>query len=484
MAIVTGGPWMRRDERGGVLVSTMMLVLIMTLVGAGIFHAAVIDNRLALTDSHQSQTLFTAEAGLNVALRELGDGDGTNDFAAVFANGGSLTLFTNKPFPADAQGNALGSFTVTAHAVANSSPQRMTVTATGCMPAATGTNPCPTTNAQTTLRTEVVSQIHLAGPFFALGKFALSGNGALVDSFDSSVAPYATQHCQKITAPFDCGANVSADAGGGTASSTSVSIGNNTFIYGNVTDSLGVVSLNSGTNIYGDVFYAPAPNGSCTNCTTPTPVHGTASAQQTTPPIVPAVQPCGTFTSLSVVNSHITGTGWSYSQTTGDFSLPANKTITLAPLATGTSYCFHTLSVSGTFTINSAADPVIISLTGGMSVTSQGSLANTTSKALQFQVLSSATCTGSCTPSAPTNSIQISGGSAAYLYIYAPRTQIVASGGGDLYGALLGNDLQVSGGSKLHYDKALGNAGNLVGGIPSFTWNPGAWKTCQNPQCT
>src|SRR6266571_597796 len=347
MAIATGVQWMSRDERGSVLVSAMMLVLAMTLIGAGIFYAAVVDNRLALNNSDQVQTLFTAEAGLNVALRELADGDGTHDFTSVFNAAGTTTLFTNKPFGS-------GSFTGTAQAVANSNPQRITVTATGCMPAATGNNACPTSNTQATLRTEIVSQIHLAGPFFALGKFTLSGNGALVDSFDSSVAPYATQHCQKITAPFDCGANVTADGGGGTASTTSVSIGNNTFIYGNVTDSLGVVSLNNSANIYGDVFYAPAPNGSCTNCTSPTPVHGTASAQQTSPPIVPAVQPCGTFTSLSVVSSHITGTGWSYSQTTGDFSLPANKTITFAPLATGTSYCFHTLSVSGTFTISSA----------------------------------------------------------------------------------------------------------------------------------
>ncbi len=476
MAIATGVQWMSRDERGSVLVSAMMLVLAMTLIGAGIFYAAVVDNRLALNNSDQVQTLFTAEAGLNVALRELADGDGTHDFTSVFNAAGTTTLFTNKPFGS-------GSFTGTAQAVANSNPQRITVTATGCMPAATGNNACPTSNTQATLRTEIVSQIHLAGPFFALGKFTLSGNGALVDSFNSSVAPYATQHCQKITPPFDCGADVFADGGGGTSSTVSVSIGNNTTVYGNVTDTLGVVSLNSATNIYGDVTYAPSPNGSCTNCTSPTPVHGTPSAQQTTSPIVPAVQSCGTFTSSSLVTNHITGsTGWTYNQTTGDFSLPANKTITLAPLATGTYYCFHTLTLQGTLTVNSATDPVIISLTGGMSVSSTGSIANTTSKAQQFQLLSSATCTSSC--SAPTNSIQISGGSDAYLYIYAPRTQIVASGGANLYGALLGNDLQVSGGSRLHYDKALGNAGNLVGGIPSFTWNPGAWKACNNPTCT
>ncbi len=62
MAIATGVQWMSRDERGSVLVSAMMLVLAMTLIGAGIFYAAVVDNRLALNNSDQVQTLFTAEA--------------------------------------------------------------------------------------------------------------------------------------------------------------------------------------------------------------------------------------------------------------------------------------------------------------------------------------------------------------------------------------------------------------------------------------
>ncbi len=86
MAIATGVQWMSRDERGSVLVSAMMLVLAMTLIGAGIFYAAVVDNRLALNNSDQVQTLFTAEAGLNVALRELADGDGTHDFTSVLSD--------------------------------------------------------------------------------------------------------------------------------------------------------------------------------------------------------------------------------------------------------------------------------------------------------------------------------------------------------------------------------------------------------------
>jgi Tfp pilus assembly protein PilX len=491
MALAIEGQCMSRDERGSVLVSTMMFVLIITLIGAGIFYAAVVDNRMMRNDLNQDQTFYTAEAGLNIGLRELADSTSVNNFNHVFTNGGSVALFTNQPFPLDANNNARASYTVTAAAVPNTTPKQMTVTATGCTPAIT-TGSCPSANTQTTVQAVLIFQDTLAGPFFALGKFTLQGgSGALVDSFDSSQAVchpppasnaaqcYTTTKCQAM----GCGANVSANGGGDPATSATVTVGNKATIYGNVTDAFGVVSLNAGANIYGNVTYAPSPNGNCTGCWSPTPVHGTYTAQATTHPVPPAVQPCGTFTPLSVVQSNITPmSAYIYSQSTGDFSLGANKTITIAPITGG--YCFHTFTINGTANITNTTTPIVISLTGGLSVTSNGSISNTTYKAEQFQVLSSATCTGSCTPSPPTNSIQVAGGTNTYLYIYAPQTQIAVSGGGNLYGAMLGNDLSVTGGAQLHFDKALGNSGKLAGGIPNYTWSSGTWKTCKNPQCT
>src|SRR5262249_13390162 len=111
--------WLGRDERGSLMISGMMLVLVMTLIGTGTFTDAAMEKRVALKDTKQSQAFYIAEAGLNSALRELADGDGTHDFSSVFTNGGSVVLYTNTPFPVDAQANPLGSFTVTAQAVAN-----------------------------------------------------------------------------------------------------------------------------------------------------------------------------------------------------------------------------------------------------------------------------------------------------------------------------------------------------------------------------
>src|SRR5712691_3142932 len=87
--------WLVRDERGSVLVGGLMLVLVMTLVGSGVFYAAVLDNRAALNDGQQTQALYIAEAGLNAALRELTNGDGVHDFATL-STSSNTTLFTNR----------------------------------------------------------------------------------------------------------------------------------------------------------------------------------------------------------------------------------------------------------------------------------------------------------------------------------------------------------------------------------------------------
>src|SRR5207249_9333838 len=88
--------WLVRDERGSVLVGGLMLVLVMTLVGSGVFYAAVLDNRAALDNSQQVQASYIAQAGLNAAVREITDGDGKDDFATLNTTG-NTTLFTPTP---------------------------------------------------------------------------------------------------------------------------------------------------------------------------------------------------------------------------------------------------------------------------------------------------------------------------------------------------------------------------------------------------
>src|SRR6058998_4075434 len=51
--------------------------------------------------------------------------------------------------------------------------------------------------------------------------------------------------------------------------------------------------------------------------------------------------------------------------------------------------------------------------------------------------------------------IDLSGGSGSYAVVYAPNSPITISGGGAWYGAILGKSFTDSGGSAVHYDRAL-----------------------------
>ena len=48
--------------------------------------------------------------------------------------------------------------------------------------------------------------------------------------------------------------------------------------------------------------------------------------------------------------------------------------------------------------------------------------------------------------------VKLSGGSSAYLSVYAPRTSVELTGGAPVFGALLGKTLVISGGAAVHYD--------------------------------
>ncbi len=73
-----------------------------------------------------------------------------------------------------------------------------------------------------------------------------------------------------------------------------------------------------------------------------------------------------------------------------------------------------------------------------------GTITNTTGVPLNMQI-----------NYAGTQPIALSGGSGCYAVVYAPNSPISISGGGDWYGALLGASFTDSGGSAIHYDRAL-----------------------------
>jgi len=153
-----------KNERGVVMVISLLILAL--LVGAGV--GAIVSTQTDLKTSGNvkvgAQAFYTTVAGVNHAWEEMADGDGTNDFAAVFSTTGTTTLFNGTTFGS-------GSYTVTAKAVSGSVPNRIKVTSTGCLPAG---NPCPTGNSKAVI--EAQFDFFDIGPL--PGTITLIGSGA------------------------------------------------------------------------------------------------------------------------------------------------------------------------------------------------------------------------------------------------------------------------------------------------------------------
>jgi hypothetical protein len=230
----------------------------------------------------------------------------------------------------------------------------------------------------------------------------LSG-GSVTDSFDSSVGAYNAG---------------TAGSEGHVRSNGDISLsGGATHVKGNATAG-GTVSASGGSSV----------TGTTTN-----------NAPPITFPSVPVCSPYSSGTGISWVGSG------SYDFTTGVLKGSGGANITLA---NGT-YCFYSITLSGgsMLTING---PVKIYLQA-KSVLSGGSIANTTHLASNLQIFSS------YNNNTDKNGIVLSGGSGAYMVLYAPDTGITFSGGSEVYGSYIAANVTNSGGSDVHYDKALQN---------------------------
>jgi hypothetical protein len=146
------------------------------------------------------------------------------------------------------------------------------------------------------------------------------------------------------------------------------------------------------------------------------------------------VPACSPFTGTA----GISGGPFNYNAAKGDLTVGGGKSVTLA---NGT-YCFHDLTLSGGSKLN-VNGPVKIFLTGQLVAGGGGGFVNPTFVPSNLQISSSY---------AGKDGVKLSGGSNAYLSVYAPRTSVELSGSSPVFGALLGKTLVISGGSFVHYD--------------------------------
>src|SRR5215471_5207686 len=249
---------------------------------------------------------------------------------------------------------------------------------------------------------------------------------SITDSFDSSVSGYT-------------GYNPLTASGHGNVRSSSGDIslsGDSTQVKGDATaGGNGTVSVSGGATVTGTTTHGAPPLAF--------------------PPV--DTSPCGLPPDYSASDGI---TGGNYNASTGTLTASDGATVILAP---GT-YCFSSVTLSGGSALQ-VNDAVKIYLdikhsgdksdfTGG----SSGGVINTTGKAENLRIFSLSSSHG----------ITLAGGSQAYMAVYAPKSPIKFLGEGDFYGAVVGNTITDSGGTKMHYDVHL--SGLEGAGVVILTW--------------
>ncbi len=259
----------------------------------------------------------------------------------------------------------------------------------------------------------IVTSVVRGVPFFTFavwsrGNLSITGNTSATvvsDAYNSSEGPYYAPTADSVGS---LGAN-------GTISTTGT-------ILGDVTAG-STVSLNGGA------------------------VTGTVTQNATNLPDFPPVA-CPT-TGYTPAGSMPVGIGslYSYNALTGVLSVSGGKNLILG--APPTQYYFSSVTLSGgsTLTLSTGGQHVDIYVDGTATL-SGGGIINTNAKAPELSLW------GCGTPGS-TTTWTLSGGSGAYYTVYAPNHPIVISGSSSFYGALVGNGITASGGSKFHYDEAL-----------------------------
>jgi hypothetical protein len=120
----------------------------------------------------------------------------------------------------------------------------------------------------------------------------------------------------------------------------------------------------------------------------------------------------------------------------------------------GGNYYLSSISLSGSASLNFSGPATIycygsIIMTGNV-MTSFGAPAN-------LRIVTVPTPTGG----AP-GSITVGSSSALYATIYAPQSDILMSGSGDIYGSVLGKSVNMTGTSGVHYDLSQSASGGTI----------------------
>ncbi|MBN9417333.1 MAG: hypothetical protein J0I12_17940 [Candidatus Eremiobacteraeota bacterium] len=209
------------------------------------------------------------------------------------------------------------------------------------------------------------------------------------------------------------------------------------------------ISLGGGSHIAGAAYVGPGASTSLITVGGGSTISGTLGALSSAIPLTPVTLPSDPSALPATGATGGATVNWTPGAF-GDVTVNGGATLNLAP---GT-YVFKSLQVTGggQLAISSA---VQIYIQSGLDV-NVGSLLNPTKNPnnMKFMINSGA--------------VNINSGGTSYGIFYAPSSPVSLRGDGTIYGNLIGESLEIRGGSHLHYDPNSTGAGMPGGGTTAL----------------
>ena len=485
----------RSSEEGAALILAVLFVLALSAVGSAMVVLARTEAYSSMNYKMMSQSRYAAESGVHKTINHLLNAyarpgsaadplaNYNTDVSPVTYNGQAVVLSTiagiasNYPvaavktaFTAAAQGTlALGATTATYQASAMLTSMRRIVSYGSSVTTVVQTWSITGVGSIAGVQSSVVEvsavleqQIVPAHTYAAFatnaGCGALSFSGGVVtDSYDSSQITLVAGKPATQANTGHVGTNGNLTEGGGSVVNGSLSTpraGVGTCKNGAV-DAL---TSNGGATVTGGII--PLPQAiTYQTPDLPSPLPPTTGV---------AVNNAATCATIGLVAAQCSGganvftfNGSVTPVRLGNVSMTGGATVHL----TAGTYNVNSWSMAGGSNLIIDSGPVVLTAVGASVVTpvdlTGGTTSNTTYDPSMFQILY-----------AGTGTIKLAGGTASAATLYAPNAAAQLTGGADFYGSVLAATVSVTGGTKIHYDRHLGQSFFTVGNymLNSFTW--------------
>ncbi|MBI4308866.1 MAG: hypothetical protein HY591_00890 [Candidatus Omnitrophica bacterium] len=407
-------------NRRGSIVFSLLLVLVLTGLGAGVLLRSVNENKIANRTSNSTQAFWLAEAGVQKTIWEINYNN-----CAGFVQQGTST--------ACASCTICGSGNKTM-AVSISGAGDYDVVMDNGNTIATSTGSCPSRASASVIQRAVQANIGKKSPFgyaaFSQGQVTLANN-TFVDSYNSNNGPYDTS----------TNSDTNGDIGSNGTTAGIISIGNNISVGGDVSTGVGgTVTVGSNSEISG----------------TTTQGAGVSLPAVTVPAALTGLASSGV---KSVSGSSDMDAGdYKYSSMSMDNNATLNVTGAVRLYLTDASA--FTAANNVTINIDSGASLQIF-VDGVLTINNNVTLSSATNAPKDLQIYS--TYTGS-------NGVTINNNGVLSTAIYAPATDVSVGNNGDIYGSIIGETVSLNNNSALHYDESLSTLSTPVGTTGVTVW--------------